>query len=97
MHANIPNSLRKEIYSRDGYRCALCDCTQGIQIHHIIPRGCGGNSTKYNLITLCMWCHSHVHGRPLNPTDVTAAEMTQYCLEYIGDFYAEDEDFYPLL
>ena len=36
--ANIPTSTRKAIYRRDGYRCALCDSTQYLQIHHIIPR-----------------------------------------------------------
>ena len=39
--ANIPTSTRKAIYRRDGYRCALCDSTQYLQIHHIIPRGKG--------------------------------------------------------
>ncbi len=30
--ANIPTSTRKAIYRRDGYRCALCDSTQYLQI-----------------------------------------------------------------
>ena len=96
LSAKIPNSIRKQVYARDGYRCALCDSTQGIQIHHVIPRGCGGNSTPYNLITLCSYCHSHAHGRPLYETDVTAADIAQYCLEYVSDYYAEDPDFFPL-
>lgn len=51
--ANIPTSTRKAIYRRDGYRCALCDSMQYLQIHHIIPRGKGGNNEPDNLITLC--------------------------------------------
>ena len=88
--AKIPNSIRREVYRRDGYRCALCDCTQGIQIHHIIPRGKGGGNTPHNLITLCSYCHSHVHGRPLYDTDMTDVEVTQACLEYVADYYAPD-------
>ena len=45
--ANIPTSTRKAIYRRDGYRCALCDSTQYLQIHHIIPRGKGGGRTRH--------------------------------------------------
>ena len=60
--ANIPTSTRKAIYRRDGYRCALCDSTQYLQIHHIIPRGKGGNNEPDNLITLCSKCHGAAHG-----------------------------------
>lgn len=97
LSAKIPNNVRKKVYARDGYRCALCDSTVGLQIHHVIPRGCGGNSTPYNLITLCAYCHSHVHGRPLYDyeTDVTADDMEQFCVEYLGDYYAEDRDYCP--
>ena len=30
--ANIPNNIRKMVYRRDGYRCALCDSTMGLQM-----------------------------------------------------------------
>lgn len=52
MHAGISNLTRKEVYRRDGYRCALCDCTHGLQVHHAIPRGHGGSNAVQNLITL---------------------------------------------
>ena len=42
MHANINRELRRRIYRRDGWRCALCDSTRYLQIHHVIPRGQGG-------------------------------------------------------
>ena len=90
LSANLTNAKRKAIYSRDGYRCALCDSTQTIQIHHCIPRGQGGSNHEHNLITLCSFCHSHVHGAPLYDTDVTAEEMTQFCVEYLADYYAPD-------
>ena len=36
--ANLSKSERRAIYKRDGYRCALCDSPQGLQIHHIVFR-----------------------------------------------------------
>lgn len=62
LSASIPNETRKAVYARDGYRCALCDDTHGLQIHHIIHRSCGGNDTPCNLITLCWRCHAEAHG-----------------------------------
>ena len=62
LSASIPNETRKAVYARDGYRCALCDDTHGLQIHHIVHRSCGGNDTPCNLITLCWRCHAEAHG-----------------------------------
>ena len=90
MNANIKNATRREVYRRDGYRCALCDSSQGLQVHHAIPRGEGGTDSPQNLITLCSYCHSHAHGRPLYDTPITAAEIAQACVEYLADYYAPD-------
>ena len=90
MNANIKSATRREVYRRDGYRCALCDSSQGLQVHHAIPRGEGGTDSPHNLITLCSYCHSHAHGRPLYDTPVTAAEIAQACVEYLADYYAPD-------
>lgn len=62
MTANIDRSMRKEVYRRDGFRCALCDSTDGLQIHHIHPRGQGGANHPMNLICLCWRCHNAAHG-----------------------------------
>ena len=88
--ANLTNAKRKAVYRRDGYRCALCDSSQYIQIHHCVPRGEGGSNHEHNLITLCSACHSHVHGTPLFETDITQEEMQHFCVEYLADFYAPD-------
>lgn len=89
MTANITNAKRKAIYRRDHFRCALCDSTDGIQIHHAIPRGQGGNSTPHNLITLCWRCHAQAHGTPVyEGSDITPAHIAQCCVEYLADHYA---------
>lgn len=87
--ANLSNTQRKAIYRRDGYRCALCDCAQSIQIHHAIPRGQGGDPTNpMNLITLCRRCHAQAHGLDLDGTGLTDADIQQACVEYLADYYA---------
>lgn len=92
--ASIPNTTRKEVYRRDGYRCALCDSTDGIQIHHVIPRGWGGSDFPENLITLCWRCHALVHGKKvLDAVDLTPDNVDQACVEYVSDYYAGD--WYP--
>lgn len=86
--ANIPNDVRRFVYARDGYRCALCDSSRHLQIHHCVPRGQGGTNSVQNLICLCSYCHSHAHGHPLYDTDMTKEDMEQLIVEYLADYYA---------
>ena len=86
---------RKAIYARDGYRCALCDSTKYIQIHHYLTRGAGGTNHPHNLITLCADCHALAHGMNLRdladfdgPGDPERA-VNQAMIEYLADLYAE--------
>lgn len=89
--ANLTKKQRLEIYRRDGYRCALCDSTKYIQIHHYIPRGRGGGNHPHNLITLCADCHAAAHGLILAdwwPEDMQE-RVEQAMVEYLSDLYAE--------
>ena len=90
--ANIPNSTRRAVYKRDGYRCALCDSTKYLQIHHYCKRSLGGNDTPHNLITLCADCHALAHGTQLHywQRDIQEEEMEIACAEYLADLYAPD-------
>ena len=92
MTANIPNSLRRAVYRRDHYRCVLCDSTDGIQIHHVIPRGEGGASTAQNLVTLCWRDHHFIHSGKAwcMGDDWSAADAAQMCVEYLADLYTDD-------
>ena len=93
--AGIPNKVRRGVYKRDGWRCALCDSTDGIQIHHVIPRGEGGSDFPENLITLCWRCHALAHGKKvLDAVDLEKEDVEQACVEYVSDYYAE-EGWYP--
>lgn len=90
--ANINNQLRKSIYRRDGYRCALCDSTRYLQIHHVVPRGQGGPvDNPHNLVTLCADCHALAHGTNLRDyVDFSDPErhVNQAIIEYLSDLYA---------
>ena len=89
--ANIPNSVRKMVYRRDGYRCALCDSTRGLQVHHVWTRSSGGSNRMTNLITLCFKCHMAAHGTRHEdyPDYVTPEYIEQAAVEYLSDLYAE--------
>ncbi len=93
--AKIPNNVRKAVYRRDGYRCALCDSTAGLQVHHCIHRSEGGSNQMQNLITLCWKCHAVAHGTslPEYPEYVNQEFIDQAVTEYLSDFYAGD--WYP--
>lgn len=90
MTAGLTSTERRKIYARDGYRCALCDGTDGIQIHHVIARGAGGTNKPDNLITLCWRCHAEAHGTKLDAGGWLPEDIEQACIEYLADFYAED-------
>lgn len=84
MNANINNKLRRSIYQRDGFRCALCDSTDQLQIHHVIPRGRGGSrENPMNLICLCWRCHSAAHG--------SVYQLDAYAFAVINDGMNIDE------
>lgn len=89
LSANLTNETRKSIYRRDGYRCALCDSTRFLQIHHVVPRGQGGTNSPHNLITLCSDCHALAHGTNLRDwVDVDQETIEHACVEYLADYYA---------
>ena len=57
---HIPQSVRDEIFVRDGGRCAFtgtdgrrCEETKNLQIDHIIPYAKGGDNSPENLRLLC--------------------------------------------
>jgi len=53
----IPESLRNEIFDRDGNKCIMCNSTSHLQLDHIKPFSRGGRTVKENLQTLCAPCN----------------------------------------
>lgn len=59
--AKVTDSLRYDVFKRDGFRCRICGLGRddGVVLHvdHIVPVSKGGKSTMDNLRTLCDRCN----------------------------------------
>jgi hypothetical protein len=55
---DVPDSLRKEVFERDGGKCLRCGSTEHLSVDHITPLANGGTNDKDNLQTLCKKCNS---------------------------------------
>jgi len=58
-------------------RCELCGSGKNLQRHHIIPRSKGGGDNLSNLMTVCVDCHSKIHGRPTGSFTINEGEKIQ--------------------
>jgi hypothetical protein len=73
------SSLRKEVFSRDGYKCVKCGFSKNLTVDHITPRHAGGTDDLINLRTLCALCHEEVHNRKIFSEDeVFSTHQKQY-------------------
>ena len=94
LSANVSKEIRKAIYRREGYECAVCGSTRQLEIHHVVKRSRGGSNEPMNLVCLCHLCHCAVHGerprpRPLDEFPFEPEELEQAIVEYLADYYAE--------
>jgi hypothetical protein len=62
-HQDIPPSVVRLVWRRDGGRCRVdgCRSSRGLEVHHIVHRADGGNHDPLNLATLCSSCHLAHH------------------------------------
>ena len=67
------DSLKDRVKERDDYTCQICGSGLQLEVHHIVPRRCGGLNIEENLITLCVSCH-----RAIETKDIERA--TKKCL-----------------
>jgi 5-methylcytosine-specific restriction endonuclease McrA len=54
---HIPDSVRREVWQRDGGRCVRCGATDYLEFDHIIPYSKGGANTAANIQVLCRRCN----------------------------------------
>ena len=57
--------LRREVLTRDGWRCQCCGSMENLEVHHLQARSRSGDDAAENLITLCAECHRKTHERNL--------------------------------
>lgn len=60
---NIPETMRQEVFERDGWACLDCGSDQYLCADHIIPVSKGGETSFDNLQTLCLPCNSRKKDR----------------------------------
>jgi hypothetical protein len=55
----VPMAVRREIYERQGRRCAIpmCEHTLFLELAHVVPHASGGSREADNLILLCSSHH----------------------------------------
>jgi 5-methylcytosine-specific restriction endonuclease McrA len=64
------HQARIDALLRDDHQCQAFSrglespCDGVLEVHHILPRGRGGNHRLSNLVTLCAFHHAHVHANP---------------------------------
>ncbi len=62
-HQDVPPSVARLVWRRDGGRCRVpgCRSARGIEIHHLVHRTDGGGHDASNLALLCNACHLAHH------------------------------------
>lgn len=53
----IPESVRYEVWRRDGGVCVDCGSRERLEFDHIIPLSAGGSSTARNIELRCEGCN----------------------------------------
>ncbi len=51
------DTIRRQVYMRDGYRCVMCGKKGRLAAHHIVPLRVSHNNSLSNLVSVCAHCH----------------------------------------
>jgi hypothetical protein len=57
-------------------------CSAGLDGHHIISRGSGGDDVEENLITLCRWHHIMAENHVIKPEELQAILRRRFHYNY---------------
>jgi hypothetical protein len=62
-HQDIPPSVARLVWRRDGGRCRVpgCRSARNLEIHHLVHRADGGSHDAMNLVLACGSCHMAHH------------------------------------
>ena len=96
---NVSSQRKQEIRARKAQVCRLCDSTERVQAHHLIPRGMGGTIggewTESNVVGLCGHgnldgCHGLVERRDPAALHLLRALLTDAEYAYVTSKMGED-------
>lgn len=62
-HQDIPPSIARLVWRRDGNRCRVpgCRSARGLELHHLVRRADGGGHEASNIVLICSACHAAHH------------------------------------
>jgi hypothetical protein len=62
-HQDIPPSVARFVWRRDGGRCRVdgCRSSRGLELHHLVHRAHGGGHGASNIVLICSACHVAHH------------------------------------
>lgn len=76
----IPPSVKRIVFERDGGACILCGAP-GDPVCHVISRAQGGLGIEENVVTLCCGCHRAYDQGPYR------IQMQRVIIDYMKDNY----------
>lgn len=78
---DIPQTVKREVFERDGRRCILCGSPFAAPNAHYIPRSRGGLGVAENTVSLCLVCHDRYDngpGRKATENEIRRYLMSKY-------------------
>lgn len=82
----ISDSMREQIYARNGDRCVYCGKGEGrsvtggwrrLVLDHVVPLARGGLTTSGNLVTACNFCNSRKSNRTPEEAGMTIRDNSE--------------------
>lgn len=83
---DIPQTIKKKVWERDGARCIVCGSPNAMPNAHYIGRAQGGLGVEQNIVTLCQRCHQSYDNTPQRPV------YREYIKNYLQGIYGADWD-----
>ena len=99
---DIPQSVKDEVFERDGHRCVWCGSLRGMPEAHYIPRTKGGLGIPQNILTLCrvgldgqLSCHDEYDKGAKGQREIMTSFFRNYLMTYYADWeWSEDKLIY---
>jgi hypothetical protein len=87
--ADIPQSVKRRVWDRDGGRCVFCGSSVNVMPNaHFIPRSAGGLGIEQNILTVCTRLSPNdCHYRFDSGSEAEREAMREHARRYLKSFY----------
>lgn len=92
----MPESVRLQVLTEAGYRCAIPTCRSilALDLHHLLEVSEGGGNEPSNLIALCANCHALYHRGTIAQESIYAYKSMLVAISRAFDVEAVDKLFF---